>query len=150
MAQNGNRSSDIAQTIKDLEAAPRPELAEQWQRLYRNRPPKGVSRRFLIAAIAHALQLRAHGRTASSLRRKIERVVAKRSRNADTSPASVPTPGARLIREWNGSTYTVDVTEEGFVWDGVPYRSLSAIARTITGTRWSGPRFFGLPKETGS
>jgi hypothetical protein len=44
----------------------------------------------------------------------------------------------------------VDVTEDGFVWDGVRYRSLSAIARTITGTRWSGPRFFGLPQEKGS
>lgn len=150
MAQNGNRSSDITQTIKDLEAAPRPELAEQWQRLYRGQPPKGVSQRFLIASIAHALQLRAHGRTASGLRRKIERVAAKRSRNSETSPTVVPTPGARLIREWNGSTYTVDVTEDGFVWDGMPYRSLSAIARTITGTRWSGPRFFGLPKEKAS
>lgn len=147
------RRPSIASVEKEIEAlshVPRAELAEQWQVLYRSNPPKGVSRRFLIAAIAHALQLRAHGRTASSLQRRIERVAAKRSRNAKSSPANNPAPGARLIREWNGSTYTVDVTEDGFVWDGVPYRSLSAIARSITGTRWSGPRFFGLPKETGS
>lgn len=140
----------VEKQIEALSHIPRAALAEQWQRLYRSKAPKGVSRRFLIAAIAHALQLRAHGRTASSLQRRIERVATKRSQNSDASPANKPSPGARLIREWNGSTYTVDVTEDGFVWDGVPYRSLSAIARTITGTRWSGPRFFGLPKEKAS
>jgi Protein of unknown function (DUF2924) len=150
MAENESGPPGSVQTIQTLEAAPRPELAGQWQRLYRSQPPKGVSRRFLIAAIAHALQLRAQGRTASSLQRRIERVAAKRCRNPTASPANIPAPGARLIREWNGSTYTVDVTEGGFVWDGVSYRSLSAIARTITGTRWSGPRFFGLPQEKGS
>jgi hypothetical protein len=150
MAENGNGSFDLAQTIQTLETASRPKLAEQWQRLYRNQPPKGVSQRFLIASIAHALQLRAHGRTASILRRRIERVAAKRSRNSGASSTNIPTVGARLIREWNGSTYTVDVTEDGFIWDGAAYRSLSAIARTITGTRWSGPRFFGLPKENRS
>lgn len=146
------RGTSIAGVEKRIEASshlPRAALAEQWQRLYRSNPPKGVSRRFLIAAIAHALQLRAHGRTASSLRRRIERVAAKRSRSSDASPTNIPTVGARLIREWNGSTYTVDVTEDGFIWDGVAYRSLSVIARTITGTRWSGPRFFGLSKEAG-
>ena len=56
-------------------------------------------------------------------------------------------PGARLIRDWNGSTHTVDVVEDGFVWNGERYRSLSAIARAITGARWSGPRFFGLDRE---
>jgi hypothetical protein len=53
-------------------------------------------------------------------------------------------PGIRLVREWNGRTYSVDVIEGGFVWDGRVHRSLSVIARMITGARWSGPRFFGL------
>lgn len=53
-------------------------------------------------------------------------------------------PGARLIRDWNGTTHVVDVTETGYLYGGVTYRSLSVIARTITGARWSGPRFFGL------
>jgi hypothetical protein len=55
-----------------------------------------------------------------------------------------PRPGTRLLREWNGRTYVVDVTEAGFAFDGKTYRSLSAIARRITGAQWSGPRFFGL------
>lgn len=53
-------------------------------------------------------------------------------------------PGGRLVREWNGTTHVVDVTEDGFNWNGRSYRSLSAIARAITGAHWSGPRFFGL------
>lgn len=53
-------------------------------------------------------------------------------------------PGGRLLREWNGVTHVVDVTENGFVWHGETWRSLSVIAREITGAHWSGPRFFGL------
>ena len=69
-----------------------------------------------------------------------------------TSQPSCPTPsrqvtlatGTRLVREWNGRTISVDVVGDGFVWNDVRYRSLSEIARTVTGTRWSGPRFFGI------
>ena len=60
---------------------------------------------------------------------------------------STPTtakPGSRLVREWNGRTYQVEVTEEGYVMDGKIWRSLSSIARHITGAHWSGPRFFGV------
>jgi len=53
-------------------------------------------------------------------------------------------PGARLLRDWNGRTHAVDVTQDGYLYDGITYRSLSAIARRITGAHWSGPRFFGL------
>jgi hypothetical protein len=58
----------------------------------------------------------------------------------------IPTfrPGTRLVREWNGRTHVVDVSEDGFVFDGKTYGSLSAIAKRITGAHWSGPRFFGL------
>jgi hypothetical protein len=58
-------------------------------------------------------------------------------------------PGARLVREWNGVSHVVEVIENGFVWNGCRHRSLSAIARAITGARWSGPRFFGLTSEGG-
>ena len=55
-----------------------------------------------------------------------------------------PAPGTRLMREWNGRMHVVDITEEGILFDGKLYRSLTAVARRITGTHWSGPRFFGL------
>jgi Protein of unknown function (DUF2924) len=63
----------------------------------------------------------------------------------ESSRAQVtPQPGSRLVREWQGTTYTVDVLDDGFFYKEKSYRSLSAIALVITGARWSGPRFFGL------
>jgi hypothetical protein len=143
------RSSDLARTIAALESAPRPILAGRWRTLYRCDPPKGVGRRLLIGAIAYALQMRAAGRSASSIHRRLERYL--RNEAAPDIPRSGPSarlrPGARLIREWNGSTHTVDVTGDGYLWNDTRYGSLSAIARAITGARWSGPRFFGLDRE---
>jgi hypothetical protein len=153
MAINGQRGdplpSDIESTIAELEQAPRSVLAEQWRSLYRSEPPKGVGRRFLIGAIAHELQLRQVGRKQSTVRRRLERQATSLSSGMATKPARLRMlqPSARLIREWNGSTHTVDVVEDGFLWNGERYRSLSAVARAITGARWSGPRFFGLDRD---
>ncbi len=63
---------------------------------------------------------------------------------APPSPRPLPSPGARLIRDWNGKSHVVDVIESGYVHEGETYRSLTAIARKITSAHWSGPRFFGL------
>ena len=65
-------------------------------------------------------------------------------KSASKLKAAPVSPGAHLVREWNGRTYRVEVTEEGYVLDRMTYRSLSAVAKRITGTAWSGPRFFGL------
>ena len=142
-------STDLAQNIREriakLETASREELTAAWRKAYRNDPPKGASRRLLLGAVAHALQMRVHGLSATKLRRRLERHEKQKARTQ--KPAARLMPGARLIREWNGRTYTVDVTAGGYRWNGEYYRSLSAIARTITGTRWSGPRFFGLDQE---
>ncbi len=81
------------------------------------------------------------------VRRTAERFLADLDRQADgkaARPDATLKPGGRLLREWNGVTHTVEVTDEGFRWNGQTYRSLSAVARAITGARWSGPRFFGL------
>ena len=98
-------------------------------------------------AEAYALQTAAFGSLKPGLRRQIEgetqspgkRRAARMSKNV-----SHLTPGTRLVREWNGRTHHVDVIAGGFVWNGTRHRSLSAIAREITGVRWSGPRFFSL------
>ena len=142
-------SSDTGRAIADLETAPRTVLADRWRTLYRLDPPKGVGRRFLIGAIAHALQMKDAGRSTRGVRRRLERLVEARSSAATTRTTASQQlrPGARLIREWNGLTHTVEVVEDGYVWNGDRHRSLSAIARAITGTRWSGPRFFGLGQE---
>jgi hypothetical protein len=138
-------STDIRATIARLETAPRDVLIREWQKAYRSAPPKGASRQFLFAAVAHSLQLKQYGISATKLRRRLER---HEKRQASGPKATQKlAPGTRLIREWNGSTHTVDVTDDGYRWNGEHFRSLSAIARAITGTRWSGPRFFGLDRE---
>lgn len=139
-------SCTIEQAITDLENSSRDLLVDRWRSLYRSDPPKGIGKRLLTGAIAFELQMRQAGRSRSSLRRRLERQAKKQSAsNQKTNPAARKLkPGTRLIREWNGSTHTVDIVDNGYVWNSERYRSLSAVARAITGARWSGPRFFGL------
>ena len=96
----------------------------------------------MVRAIAYEMQARHYGELKSAIVRQLEKIASDKTEGAPR--ALVLDPGARLIREWNGVTHTVDVTDDGFEWKGEQYGSLSAIAREITGARWSGPRFFGL------
>ena len=124
----------------------RAELVERWRTHCRTDPPKGISRRLLIHAIAYEMQAKRYGGLKPAIDRGL-RMIANGTVNGDHGGRKAsPTlqPGARLIREWNGVSHVVEVIEGGFVWKGDRHRSLSAIARAITGARWSGPRFFGL------
>ena len=125
----------------------RPELAERWLSTFKTPPPKGVRRPLMIRALAYQLQAKRWG----GLRRDtVGRLRAIASGTAVEAPSAAceakPSigPGSRLYREWNGKTHVVEVGEDGLHWNGKTYRSLSAVARAITGARWSGPRFFGL------
>ena len=109
---------------------------------------RGLSRRLLEYAAAYQIQARAFRGLPPAVRRRLQRIAAAGDSRV-TAPArggAAPAlaPGSRLISEWRGRTHTVDVLDSGFRCDGKQYRSLSEIARAITGARWSGPRFFGL------
>ena len=100
--------------------------------------------------IGYRLQELQHGGLGKSTRRKLK-TLAKMFRTEGRvapDPDISLKPGARLVREWHGRTHTVTVTEDGFEYVGLSYRSLSNIAKKITGTHWSGPRFFGLVLTT--
>jgi len=146
------RDSALEQEIGALADLPRAVLVECWQTLYRRNPPKGLSRRLLILAIAHRMQVKRYGGLKPVAKRKLDgRGGGDATQKESKSRASIKLPsGARLVREWNGVTHVVDVADGHFVWNGERHRSLSAIARAITGARWSGPRFFGLTREGGS
>ena len=121
------------------------ELRREWRRLYHNDPPR-ISRDLLILGIAHRLQEIEHGGLGKATLRKLA-TLAKTLRatgRVGPTPSLNLKPGARLVREWNGRTYTVTVTEDGFDYAGTIYPSLSTVAKNITGAHWSGPRFFGL------
>ncbi len=129
-------TSDIA----DLAAMGRLDLVTLWQQLFDQPAPAMLSQPFLRRFIAFEMQSRRHGGLPRQIKATLEKVSEKKPRS--TWPALKP--GGRLLREWNGVTHVVDVTEDGFTWNGQSFRSLSAIAQEITGAHWSGPRFFGL------
>ncbi len=142
----GDRTArDLEATIRELADLPRPDLTERWRQLYRAAPPKGISRPLLFRAVAYGMQVKHYGGLKPAVRRQIRKVADGGSARAVANLKSAKiAPGMRLIREWNGSSHVVEAVDGGFVWNGKRYGSLSAVARAITGARWSGPRFFGL------
>ncbi|MEW2919601.1 DUF2924 domain-containing protein [Ruegeria sp. ANG10] len=130
------KTSDVA----DLAAMDRSDLVTIWRQLFDQPAPTMLSQPFLRRFIAFEMQ----SRNRRGLSRQVKATLDKGSEKKPRPACPALKPGGRLLREWNGVTHVVDVTESGFVWNGRPYRSLSAIAREITGTHWSGPRFFGL------
>lgn len=139
----GEPEQDIG-TLADL---PRADLVEHWKGLYRADPPKGISTRIMMYGVAYGMQARAHGRLPRSIMQKL-REIGSPDAGAGKRETKL-SPGTRLVREWQGTVHVVDVIEEGFRWQGRAWPSLSVIAREITGTRWSGPRFFGLKTRSG-
>ncbi len=129
-----------------LETMPRQDLIPYWVEAYGRSPPKGLSRRILLCAAAYHLQAQVYGGLRESTKKKLRQIVAEHARRkAVTSSGKTPPPvGTRLIREWHGKTYVVDIIEDGYFHNATTHKSLSEIARLITGARWSGPRFFGL------
>jgi len=138
----------IEQKIVAIIDLSRSELIARWMKVYGRRPPKGISRRLLEYSAAYSIQVKALGGLKLSVRRKLNKSGGegkiKGSAKESSSNKKKLSSGARLVRDWHGQTHTIDVVEDGFRYDGQNYRSLSQIAREITGARWSGPRFFGL------
>lgn len=115
-------------------------LIAAWSSIFATPVPKALSQTFLRRFLAAEIQTRRFG----GLPKHVRVAPAKSSDHAPRLKSPTLQPGGRLLREWNGVTHVVDVTADGFLWKGQGYRSLSAIAREITGAHWSGPRFFGL------
>lgn len=126
--------------IANLEAMGRSQLLDLWQEIFEEPAPKMLSQPFLRRFLAFELQSRRQG----GLSRRVRSVLEKGQAEKPTPTSPAMKPGGRLLREWNGVTHVVDVSDSGFSWNGRSWRSLSAIAREITGAHWSGPRFFGL------
>jgi hypothetical protein len=140
---------DIAQALARLSEVTIFELRGEWRRLHRTPPPMRLSRDLLTRGISYKLQERAYGGLSKATARKLEHANADpQSRGAakPVQPISLR-PGTRLVREWRGVTHMVLIHADGIEWRGQRYRSLSVVARKITGARWSGPRFFGLRRR---
>lgn len=142
----GFPTADLATKLADVSQIPYDELRAEWRRLYRSQPPKKVSRELLELGIAWKLQERTLGGLSPTLKRRLADLSQTMENKGDLAKARLLRlrPGARLLREWGGRTHEVVVLADGFEWQDRKWRSLSVIAREITGTQWSGPRFFGL------
>jgi hypothetical protein len=124
-------------------------LRSMYRELFRTDPPKAFGPDLLRRSIAHRIQEKAYGGLSRPVQRSLDQLV-KTSRSQPSGPAEIPRrikPGSILVREWNGTSYHVTVLVDGFSYQGTTYSNLSEIAGLITGTRWNGPRFFGLRKK---
>ena len=137
---------DFAAELARLDCLASLGLRQEWRRLHQTPPPKRLSRDILLRGLAYKIQERALGGLSKSTMRKLQASnldgpVTSKSRSRQRTSYK---PGTRLVRDWHGVTHTVVILAEGVEWRGQRYRSLSVVAREITGARWSGPRFFGL------
>src|SRR6202166_2187627 len=140
---------DVAKALARLSELTIFELRGEWRRLHRMPPPMRFSRDLLTRGISYKLQERAYGGLSTATARKLEQAGAVSLSRGSATPAPPLSlrPGTRLVREWGGVTHMVLIHADGIEWRGQRYRSLSLVARKITGARWSGPRFFGLRRR---
>ncbi len=150
MARRKHAGETLAADLAALQELSHGELKQRWQDLYGSECPARTSRAFLLRAVAYRIQEQALGGLDRATRRRLVRASEDLAagRNPATSAPKIK-PGTRLLREWQGVVYEVMVLESGVQYRGDPWPSLSAVAREITGTRWSGPRFFGLKGSQG-
>ncbi len=143
-------TDSIVTQIAELSEMDMDELKRLWTELYPDiKPPsaQNLNRIYIARRLAYRLQEIAHGGLPDTTRTQLRKMIknptpTQRKRNNDLPPA-----GTHLIREWRGIEHRVTVLHDGFEYDRKKYKSLSVIARVITGTRWSGPLFFGLKTQ---
>ena len=142
------RSQDqLEEHLKALPDLPRDELKRRWSDLYGSPCPAHISRGLLTRAIAYRMQENVLGGLDRATQRRLERAAEELAAGRSlTAPGSKIKPGTRLLREWNGRVHEVIVLGRKVQYRDKIWPSLSAVAREITGTRWSGPRFFSLLK----
>ena len=130
--------SDLEGELASLASLSLAKLREKWRSVSENPLPR-VSAGLLRHAIASELQAKAHGNLSRATQQRLDQIAAGKTQTHLTEP------GMRLTREWNGTLHIVTIGDDGAIeWNGKNWKSLSAVARAITGTRWSGPAFFGL------
>jgi hypothetical protein len=148
VARQAKASKEALSRLPELDIR---ELREEWRVLYKTDVSPYLSRELLIRAVAYRMQELTLGGLRPELQRQLRQIAHQLKQPGATAiyPRPQLKPGTRLIREWQGRTYEVTVLDDGygFSWQGTQYRSLSAIARKITGTAWSGPLFFGLKQD---
>jgi hypothetical protein len=144
-------TKNIIQRLAALPNLGKIDLCNLWDQLFETSPPNHLRRNLMIAILAYRIQEKAYGSLTGVTRNRLRQFARALEKNTKSSIPTVPVfkPGTRLVREWGGQVYLVQVVDDGYEFKGGRYQSLSEIARLITGTRWSGPLFFGIKNEHG-
>ena len=145
-------SDTLADEIAELPRLNRAQLRAKWRAVLKKEPPVHLRKQLLVPLLAYKMQEQTYGGLRPEVKRRLRDLADSFESNPKQAGAKhqIPLrmkPGTRLIRQWQGETHHVTVSDRGFEYDGRLYSSLSEIARLITGTRWSGPLFFGT-KQT--
>jgi hypothetical protein len=150
MAQGKTARDRLSAEIVSLQAETTLQLRQRCKALYGTEPPRRASRDLMMRAIAYRIQERAFGGLSTSTRHLLDRVADDigARRPAKVAPIRKLQAGDTLLREWGGVQHQITVLESGVLFRGKQHRSLSEVARLITGSRWSGPLFFGLKKRS--
>jgi len=138
----------LNEKLADLATLSPGQLRIEWRRVFRSAPP-ALSRDLMTRLIAWKLQVKAYGDVSAAFSKLLAAVAAGGDAGADNRVGKLKA-GTRIVREWNGRLLCVLVAEDGFSFENRSYRSLSEIARKVTGAHWSGPRFFGLQRSNAS
>jgi hypothetical protein len=142
----------IAQRLVDLPTLSRVDLFDLWKQLFNASPSPKLRRDLMIPILAFRLQEQAFGSLSARTLDRLRHLSRAFEEKSDSAVPSAPQirPGTRLVRQWRDQVHLVNVEANGYQYQGARYQSLSEIARLITGTRWSGPLFFGIKNEQGS
>jgi hypothetical protein len=143
--------TEISTKIQTLPRLSKPELLALWQELFVKPPHPKLRRELMIPVLAYRIQEQTYGDLKLSTRRQLQKLGEELTRNREAPLQVTPQrrSGTKLLRQYQGQLHEVMVADEGFRYRGQRYESLSEIAREITGTRWSGPAFFGLKQGRG-
>jgi len=137
------KATALADSLETIESASRPELNVLFQAEFGRTPAPRASLEFMRQNLGWTAQARANQQNPRKKREQLIRNLT-RTQNGGKRSSTPYRPGTRLVREWRGMVYEVTVMEEGYAWEGRTYPNLTRIATKITGTKWSGPRFFSL------
>ena len=138
----------LAEKIEELPGLSKPQLLEIWAQNFKTPPPSNLRKDLMVPILAYRIQEREYGGLSHRARIRLKEIAVSLRphkgplRDNDSGPQT----GTKLIRSWKGEVHEVSATGTGYVYRGKTYSSLSRIAREITGTRWSGPLFFGVKK----
>ena len=150
-SKTARQPSNLEKQLEELKALKPEELRKRWQTLFGSNPPAKIRSSLMVQAIARRMQEKAFGTLKSSTQRLLQKVAqdaAAGNKVVTTGKKVQPRVRTILVREWHGAKHQVSVLKDGFLYRSKRYGSLSQIARTITGSQWSGPLFFGLKSKT--